>query len=158
MVIIVSLRWHLGDRHADYVVYILIGQPCILLQIFGWEMSNRPAYPGSQWAVPPIKFKNDIFRFQSFLAIFIHAENKHHIRRVQHELPYIHTNLYCKYCSILCGFLDIDIHCRPEHITYIHIHTYIHTKKIKSVAYGSQGSHTGQLDFCNWLADGSTTG
>ena len=26
--------------------------------------------------------------------------------------------------------------------------------KIKSVAYSSQGSHTGQLDFCNWLADG----
>ena len=31
-------------------------------------------------------------------------------------------------------------------------------KKIKSVAYSSQGSHTGQLDFCNWLADSSTTG
>ena len=30
--------------------------------------------------------------------------------------------------------------------------------KIKSVAYSSQGSDTGQLDFCNWLADGSTTG
>ena len=25
--------------------------------------------------------------------------------------------------------------------------------KIKSVAYSSQGSHTSQLDFCNWLAD-----
>ena len=23
----------------------------------------------------------------------------------------------------------------------------------KSVAYSSQGSNTGQLDFCNWLAD-----
>ena len=31
-------------------------------------------------------------------------------------------------------------------------------KKVKFVAYSSQGSHTGQLDFCNWLADGSTTG
>ena len=30
--------------------------------------------------------------------------------------------------------------------------------KIKSVVYSSQGSHTGQLDFCNWLADNSTTG
>ena len=30
--------------------------------------------------------------------------------------------------------------------------------KIKSVAYSSQGSHIGQLDFCNLLADGSTTG
>ena len=30
--------------------------------------------------------------------------------------------------------------------------------KIKSVAYSSQGSHNGQLDFCNWLVDGSTTG
>ena len=30
--------------------------------------------------------------------------------------------------------------------------------KIKSVAYSSQGSHTGQLDFSNWLTDGSTTG
>ena len=28
--------------------------------------------------------------------------------------------------------------------------------KIKSVAYSSQGSHIGQLDFCNWLADDST--
>ena len=25
--------------------------------------------------------------------------------------------------------------------------------KIESVAYSSQGSHTGQLDFCNWLTD-----
>ena len=24
-------------------------------------------------------------------------------------------------------------------------------KRIKSVAYRSQESHTGQLDFCNWL-------
>ena len=31
-------------------------------------------------------------------------------------------------------------------------------KKIKSVAYSSQGSHTGQLVFCNWLADDSRTG
>ena len=31
-------------------------------------------------------------------------------------------------------------------------------KNIKSVAYSSQGSHTGQLDFCNWLVDGSMTG
>ena len=30
--------------------------------------------------------------------------------------------------------------------------------KIKYVAYSSQGSHTGQLDFCIWLADGSKTG
>ena len=31
-------------------------------------------------------------------------------------------------------------------------------KKIKSVAYSSQRSHTGQLDFCNWLADGCRMG
>ena len=31
-------------------------------------------------------------------------------------------------------------------------------KKIKSVAYSSQGSQTGQLNFCNWLADDITTG
>ena len=30
--------------------------------------------------------------------------------------------------------------------------------KIKSVAYRSQGSQTGQLDFYNWLADGNTMG
>ena len=35
--------------------------------------------------------------------------------------------------------------------------TYIN-KINKSVAYSSQGSHTGQLDFCNWQADGSTMG
>ena len=27
----------------------------------------------------------------------------------------------------------------------------------KYLAYSSQGSHTGQLYFCNWLAEGSTT-
>ena len=31
-------------------------------------------------------------------------------------------------------------------------------KKIKSLAYSSKGSHTGQLDFCGWLTVGSTTG
>ena len=30
--------------------------------------------------------------------------------------------------------------------------------KNKSLSYSSQGSQTGQLDFWNWLADGSTTG
>ena len=30
--------------------------------------------------------------------------------------------------------------------------------KIKSVAYSSQGSQEGKLDFCNWLADDSTKG
>ena len=38
------------------------------------------------------------------------------------------------------------------------IGNYNTSVKIKSVAYSSQESHTGQLDFCNWLADGSTTG
>ena len=47
--------------------------------------------------------------------------------------------------------------CQP----YVHLSTasievmcgqYIKTiKKIKSVAYSSQGSHTNQLDFCNFL-------
>ena len=32
---------------------------------------------------------------------------------------------------------------------YIYIYIYIYINKIKSVAYSSQGSHTGQLDFCN---------
>ena len=42
---------------------------------------------------------------------------------------------------------------------YIYIYIYIYIKKIiKSVAYSSQGSHAGQLDFYNWLADSSTTG
>ena len=41
-----------------------------------------------------------------------------------------------------------------EKIQYLHFLI----KKIKSVAYSCQGNHTGQLDFCNWLADGSTTG
>ena len=29
---------------------------------------------------------------------------------------------------------------------------YVKFKKVKSVAYSSQGNQTGQLDFCNWLA------
>ena len=34
----------------------------------------------------------------------------------------------------------------------------IYKIKIKSVAYSFQGGHIGQLDFCNWQADDSTTG
>ena len=33
--------------------------------------------------------------------------------------------------------------------TVIYIYIYIYIYIIKSVAYSSQGSHTGQLDFCN---------
>jgi hypothetical protein len=33
----------------------------------------------------------------------------------------------------------------------------VYSLKIKSVAYSSYGNNTGQLDFWNWLADGSTT-
>ena len=43
-----------------------------------------------------------------------------------------------------------------EHIIIIIIIKF--KKKIKSVAYSSQGSQTGQLDSCNWLVDGNTTG
>ena len=32
----------------------------------------------------------------------------------------------------------------------------IKNNSITSVAYSSQRSHTGQVDFCNWLTDGST--
>ena len=41
-----------------------------------------------------------------------------------------------------------------EHIFFL----YIQLNYIKSVAYRSQGSHSGQLDFCNWLTDSSTIG
>ena len=67
--------------------------------------------------------------------------------------------------------LQVGTSQRPDdifNIRTIHIQPYtwcVHQslslyiiKKIKSVAYSSQGSHTGQLDFCNWLADRSTTG
>ena len=41
------------------------------------------------------------------------------------------------------------------------IHEEIYSNNValynKSVDYSSQGSHTGQLVFCNWLADDSTT-
>ena len=51
-------------------------------------------------------------------------------------------------CPRCCSFIQV------KYIGYIYIYIYIY----KSVAYSSQGSHTSQLDFCNWLADGSTTG
>ena len=35
-----------------------------------------------------------------------------------------------------------------------YIYDCIKINKIKSVAYSSQESHTGQLVSCNWLADG----
>ena len=46
-----------------------------------------------------------------------------------------------------------------EYAVHMIIDINIKFKKIiESVAYSSQGSHIGQLDFCNSLADGSTTG
>ena len=41
-----------------------------------------------------------------------------------------------------------------NHINYV----YQNQNKIKSLAYSSQGSHTGQLNFSSWLADGIKTG
>ena len=52
-----------------------------------------------------------------------------------------HTNIFQQ------GRQDIQINMMQEF------------KKIINLwLYSSQGTHTGQLDFCNWLADGSTTG
>ena len=56
---------------------------------------------------------------------------------------------------------SIQIAIATNGLTCTHdwIYTYIKIKfKIKSEAYSSQGSHTDQLDVCNWLPDGSTTG
>ena len=68
----------------------------------------------------------------------------------------------CFEYSILFFWQSIIHMCMHAH-TYTHacMHVFMHEciynyssnlKKIES----SQGSHTGQLDFCNWLADGST--
>ena len=56
----------------------------------------------------------------------------------------------------LYEFLEIE--WKFKSVTKNWMEYYKKFKKIKSVAYSSQGSHTGQLDFCNWLADSSTTG
>ena len=52
------------------------------------------------------------------------------------------------------GFLD-TVKSFDKVLTFTHNALNI---KIKSVAYNSQGSQAGQLDFCNWLADNNTTG
>ena len=36
-------------------------------------------------------------------------------------------------------------------------YNYYNFKKLKYLAYSSQGSYTGQLNFCNWLTDDSAT-
>ena len=41
---------------------------------------------------------------------------------------------------------------------YYYYYYYYLKLKVKSVAYSFQESHTGQLDFCNWLVDGSYDG
>ena len=48
-----------------------------------------------------------------------------------------------------------DIDGESNNLDFI---SYHNVKKFKTVAYSSQGSHTSQLDFCNWLTDGSMTG
>jgi hypothetical protein len=47
------------------------------------------------------------------------------------------------------------VHRSPE---YRRITAIVGFKNIKYVAFSSQGSNTGQLDFGNWLGQGSTTG
>ena len=64
----------------------------------------------------------------------------------------------------ICHFLAITelvLVCQSESLSspffgsllysWIPFHVFLY-----SVTYSSQGSHIGQLDFCNWLADGST--
>ena len=40
----------------------------------------------------------------------------------------------------------------------IHFNMCLLLKFSQSVAYSSKENQTGELDFCYWLADGSTTG
>ena len=58
---------------------------------------------------------------------------------------------------VLTIIIKIDALNRRKYL-YMHKIIKLNLKKIKSVAYSSQGSHIGQLDFCNWLADSSMTG
>ena len=53
------------------------------------------------------------------------------------------------WCCCLHGFWLLRASLETKHLYICH---YI---RIKSVAYCSQGNHAGQLEFCNWLADGS---
>ena len=65
----------------------------------------------------------------------------------------LHLSVVCV-CLLVCLF-----ECARTFMPADSFSTIWNNKfKIKSVAYSSQGSHTGQLDFRNWLADGSTTG
>ena len=64
---------------------------------------------------------------------------------------------FLKFCKVQCALHYLSFHDNPfnQELHFIIIDNF---KLIKSVSYSSQGSHTGQLDFCNWLADSSTTG
>ena len=76
--------------------------------------------------------------FKSTLFIHPRAPNTiqfHlYISTFLHDLSILPKNIYSCHGLI------------PNPLLYIYIYIL---KKIKSVAYSSQGSHTGQLDFCN---------
>ena len=55
-------------------------------------------------------------------------------------------------------FPGVFLNCKVDQEISIQLRYYLIKLKIKSVAYSSQGSYTGQLHFSNWLADGRTTG
>ena len=55
-------------------------------------------------------------------------------------LTHTHTHTHIWRLMILCMVLRV-------------LYTKGYKLKKKSVAYSSQGNHTGQLDFCSWLAD-----
>ena len=70
---------------------------------------------------------------------------------------YIHQNVLMQ--PIICVRGDV---CRPKcfFITseFLRFSEVLIFKKIINVTYSSPRSHTGQLNLCNWLADGNTTG
>ena len=69
------------------------------------------------------------------------------------QLQFANYSVLQEFPGSIPGLLYVTASCRNIPDIY-----YMPNKIIKSVAYSSQGSHTGQLDFCSWLADGSTTG
>ena len=106
-------------------------------------------------------FQTDCRQFSSsyYRSTYMSNEKdntKPHQTRDKEEDNFSISNYLKTVCMKLLYTFNIFTHFKSKLIYKLLFFFYL--LKIKSVAYSSQRSHTDQLDFCNWPADGNTTG
>ena len=120
-----------------------------LVSLISWELCVLVALPGSPFAMCSCRPESHAFRATTYTtsSTWLIATHLYHTLRSIAVLVYLLLSIH-----------NTEINGGIQKMGTEYNNNNLKKLKIKSVAYSSQGSHTGQLDFCNWLADDSTTG